>query len=140
MRRIFQRRLQQSSENEECYLRALYTASEDCEFGALKPERIRDQFIAGLRDERLAEKLGHLYMSNSGDFTLDNVIEYTRTYCDINVGRQQEKEQQSYECVDAISQSKTTRDKTERSCGYCGMTHSRGSFQLTGSDATSVER
>ena len=34
MRRIFQRRLQQPSENEECYLRALYTASEDCEFGA----------------------------------------------------------------------------------------------------------
>ena len=82
----------------------MYTASEDCEFGALKRERIRDQFIAGLRDERLAEKLEHLYMSNSGDFTLDSVLEYTRTYCDIKVGRQvrQEKEQQSYECVDVI--------------------------------------
>ena len=42
MRRIFQSRLQQPSENEECYLRVLYTASEDCEFGALKRERIRD--------------------------------------------------------------------------------------------------
>ena len=105
----------------------MYTASEDCEFGALKWERIRDQFIAGLRDERLAEKLEHLYMSNSGDFTLDRVIEYTRTYCNI-----QEKEQESYECVDVISQNKTMRAKTERSCGYCGMTHSRGSCPAYG--------
>ena len=42
MRRIFQRRLQKPSENEARYLRALYTASEDCDFGALKRERIRD--------------------------------------------------------------------------------------------------
>ena len=114
---------EQPSEKKECYLRTLYTASEDCEFGALKRERIRNQFIAGLRDERLAEKLEHLYMSNSGDFTLDRVIENTRTYCNIKVGRQQEKEKQSYECVDVTSHSKTMRAKTEGSCGYCGMTH-----------------
>ena len=79
MRRIFQRRLQQANENEETYLRVLYTAAEDCDFGTLKKERIRDQFICGLQDERLAEKLEHLYMSNRDAFTLDLVTEYTRT-------------------------------------------------------------
>ena len=60
MRRIFQRRLQQADENEESYLRALYTAADDCDFGTVKKECIRDQFICGLQDERLAEKLEHL--------------------------------------------------------------------------------
>lgn len=77
LRRIFQRRIQNSTENEEAYLRALFTAAEDCNFGELKNERIRDQFIAGLQDETLAEKLEHLYMNNSKDFTLQRVIEYS---------------------------------------------------------------
>ena len=50
--RIFQRRMQVPNESEEAYLRALYIAASDCEFGALKTERIRDQFIAGITDER----------------------------------------------------------------------------------------
>ena len=48
MRRIFQRRIQHTHENEDTYLRALYAAAEDCNFGDLKKERIRDQFIGGL--------------------------------------------------------------------------------------------
>ena len=82
-RRIFQQRLQQANENEETYLRVLYTAVEDRDFGRLKKECIRDLFICGLQDERLAEKLEHLYMSKQDAFTLDLVTEYTGTYCDI---------------------------------------------------------
>ena len=91
MRRIFQRRIQMTNETEETYYRALYKPAEECEFGALKKERIRDQFISGILDESLAVKLEHLYMGKKEDFTLDLVIEYTRTYCDIKMGREQEK-------------------------------------------------
>ena len=45
MRRIFQRRIQMTNETEETYYRALYKAAEECEFGALKKERIRDQSV-----------------------------------------------------------------------------------------------
>ena len=87
MRRLFQRRIQERNENEEAYFRALHAAAEDCEFGDPKKERIRDQFISGISDESLAEKLEHLYMSKQDNFTLDVVIEYTRTYCDIRTDR-----------------------------------------------------
>ena len=46
--------MQETNESEEAYLRALYVAASDCELGALKTERIRDQFIAGIAEERLA--------------------------------------------------------------------------------------
>ena len=80
MRRIFQRRIQQTHENEDTYLTALYAAVEDCNFGDLKKERIRDQFIGGLLDEKLSEKLEHLYMSKPDIFTLELVTEYARTH------------------------------------------------------------
>ena len=57
LRRIFQRRMQETNESEEAYIRALYLYAEDCNFGELKRERIRDQFITGVTDERLQEKL-----------------------------------------------------------------------------------
>ena len=58
LRRIFSRRLQEEQEK----------------------ERIRDQFVAGIRDEELAEKLELMYLHNSNNFTLETVLEYSRTY------------------------------------------------------------
>jgi hypothetical protein len=136
LRRIFQRRLQHSTESEELYLRSLYTAAQDCEFGILKKERIRDQFIAGLRDDRLAEKLEHLYLSNRDSFTLDLVVEYTRTYCDVKEGRKREDKYVVKECVqevsddcyiEAVSNNQFTKNKQPHSgrmnCSYCGLVH-----------------
>lgn len=137
MRRMFQRRIQQPNENEEAYLRALYTAAEDCGFGDLKKERIRDQYICGLQDEKLTEKLEHLYMSNRDNFTLDLVTEYTRTYCDIKVGRQQEKDLHKQDSINEVSRENKlslSRDQRYRraNCGYCGTVHSRGSCPAFG--------
>ena len=132
MRRIFQRKMQLATENEETYLRGLYIAAQDCQFGDLKKERIRDQLIAGLRDEKLTEKLEHLYMS-SNVFTLDTVVEYTRTYCDIREGRKKEEKEQE-QIVAAINYNKTSRafsskniptDTDSKACGYCGTQHER---------------
>lgn len=147
MRRIFQRRVQQSTENEETYMRALYSAAEDCCFDDLKKERIRDQFICGLQDERLAEKLEHLYMNNTTNFTLDRVLEFTRTYCDIKEGRKQEKQLIERENVDAVSKRISSPDfqsnnynryksnpysSTKRECGFCGLMHGRESCPAYG--------
>ena len=90
LRRLFQRRMQLPTENEEVYLRALYSAANDCEFGIFKKERIRDQYIAGILDEKLADKLEHAYMSNRDQFNLEFVVEYARTYCDVKEGRKQD--------------------------------------------------
>lgn len=141
MRRLFQRRMQQIDENEETYFRALYTAAEDCEFGGLKKERIRDQFIAGIRDEALAEKLEHMYMSKKENFTLDCVIDFTRTYCEIRTGRQQEKEQMKSENINEISHRLDLRKELKHSrnveCTYCGTVHAKKSCPAFGKTCTS---
>ena len=64
LRRIFNRRLQEEGEDIEIYIRSLYSIADDCSFTE-KKERIRDQFVAGIRDEELAEKLELMYLHNS---------------------------------------------------------------------------
>ena len=51
----------------------MYTYTEDCDFGGLKRERIRDQFITGITDEKLQEKLENFYVAKPEDFTLERV-------------------------------------------------------------------
>ena len=77
LRRIFSRRLQEEQEDIELFLRALYKIADDCSFTD-KKERIRDQFVAGIRDEELAEKLELIYLHNSNNFTLETVLEYSK--------------------------------------------------------------
>lgn len=128
LRRIFQRRMQIATENEEAYLRALYSAAADCDFGVLKKERIRDQFISGIRDDKLAEKLEHSYMSNRNNFTLDFVVEYVRTYCDVTEGRKLEKAMKDNVQLDLseVHRYKTQQMKSVTSCKFCGNTHQFG--------------
>ena len=56
LRRTFNNRKRQQGEDIEAYLRELYKLAEDCNF-VDKNDRIRDQFIVGLNDEDLIEKL-----------------------------------------------------------------------------------
>ena len=88
LRQTFTRRGQIEHKDIEELLRELYKSDEGCNFTE-KLERIRDQFLAGLREENLIEKLDMLYIVNNVDFTLDKVLEYSRTYEDIKTGRQQ---------------------------------------------------
>lgn len=131
LRRIFQRRMQQHNESIEAYLRALYITAEDCDFGTLKKERIRDQFVAGIQDEKLAEKLEHLYMtmSDRNDFTLDRVMEYTRTYCDVIEGRRIEKHEGQRFDISSVKQSsnqirkEAANEPLKKPCSYCSTKH-----------------
>lgn len=129
LRRIFQRRIQELHENEETYLRALYVSARDCEFGDLMRERIRDQFIAGIRDEKLAEKLEHSYLCNRERFTLEFVTEYTRSYCDVVEGRRMEKTENIQSVKSQGNGKFRNTNKNHQifnSCGYCGSQHIKG--------------
>ena len=141
MRQLFQRRIQERNENEEAYFRALHAAAEDGEFADLKKERIRDQFISGISDESLAEKLEHLYMSKQDNFNLDVVIEYTRTYCDIRTWRAMER-QIKQEHIDAISHKEkvTSYQHNKEECRYCGMSHGRNSCPAYGKNHPTILR
>ena len=92
LQRLFCRRTQQAHEDTEVYLRALFNASEYCDFGDRK-ESIRDQFVSGILNEDLSEKIELLYYSKDGQLSLDDVVEYSRTYNDVHDGRKLEKEQ-----------------------------------------------
>ena len=73
-------------------MKALFAASEYCDF-ANRKESIRDQFVSGILNEDLAEKIELLYYSKEGNLSLDDVVEYSRTYNDVHEGRKLEKEQ-----------------------------------------------
>lgn len=141
LRRLFQRRMQLTTENEESYLRTLYNAAQDCDFGTLKRERIRDQFIAGILDEKLAEKLEHAYMNNRENFTLDFVVEYTRTYCDVKEGRKQERDAMKESNIPyEISEVRNSYDNRAGNCKYCGQTHVFGKCPAYGKRYTACNK
>jgi len=54
---IFFHRVQEPSETIEQYVVALQKKSEYCNFGALRERLIRDQFVPGIRDKKMQEKL-----------------------------------------------------------------------------------
>ena len=53
----FNRRNQHEGESAEDYIVALYDLAENCDYGALQSEMIRDRLVVGIRDGTLSERL-----------------------------------------------------------------------------------
>ena len=53
----FNRRSQQPGESAEDYISALYNLAENCEYGTMREEMIRDRLVVGIRDDALSERL-----------------------------------------------------------------------------------
>ena len=53
----FNRRAQRDGESVEQYISDLYSLAENCEYGAMKDEMIRDRLVVGLLDCALSERL-----------------------------------------------------------------------------------
>jgi len=53
----FNRRDQLDGESADEYIAVLHSLAEDCEYGALKGELIRDRLVVGIRDTALSQKL-----------------------------------------------------------------------------------
>ena len=81
-----------------------------------KKERIRDQFIYGLNNDDLIEKVEILYLSCNGNFTLEMVIEYCKSYIEIKTDRKPIEQD-----VARIVQRKQIQSK----CNYCGFSHEK---------------
>ena len=53
----FNKRNQQSGETAERYIMVLYDLAENCDYGDMREELIRDRLVVGIRDNALSEKL-----------------------------------------------------------------------------------
>ena len=53
----FHRRKQESGEAVDSFITDLYALAEQCQFGLLHDEVIRDRIVVGLADQKLSEKL-----------------------------------------------------------------------------------
>ena len=53
----FNRRSQQPGETSEQFIMALYELADNCEYGEMKDEMIRDRIVVGIRDISLSERL-----------------------------------------------------------------------------------
>ena len=53
----FNKRNQLAGESAEKYIMELYSLVENCDYGTLTSEMIRDRLVIGIRDEALSEKL-----------------------------------------------------------------------------------
>ncbi|KAK0139111.1 hypothetical protein N1851_024338 [Merluccius polli] len=56
-RACFYQRVQKPGEMAETFIRALYELSENCDFGVIKSEHIRDRLVVGIRDKGLSRRL-----------------------------------------------------------------------------------
>ena len=53
----FNQRVQREGESVDSFVTSLHKLAENCVFGTLKNDLIRDRLVVGLRDSRLSEKL-----------------------------------------------------------------------------------
>ena len=121
LRKLFTKRTQAAGESVEEFSRALHVMAADCEFGATKEERIRDQFIVGVCSSDLSEKLELLHLSKT-NVTLSTVLDYARNYSDVRQGREDEANAN----VGAVKLRSHGGQAQPSACGYCGYVHEKG--------------
>ena len=56
-RALFNRRCQGQSETAEQFITSLYSLAENCEYGELKDQMIRDRIVVGIRDQSQSARL-----------------------------------------------------------------------------------
>ena len=69
----FHSKVQTAGESVEAFIRQLYELADNCDFGALKDEQIRDRLVIGICDKQLSQKL-----QMQSDLTLRDATEMAR--------------------------------------------------------------
>ncbi len=69
----FNQRVQQTNEPVDNFITALYALAENCNYGALHDQLLRDRLVVGLRDRTLSER-----MQLDRDRTLEKTINMAR--------------------------------------------------------------
>ena len=96
----FNKRVQQPGEPIDSFIQDLYRIADDCEYGVLKNELIRDRIIVGVLDDALSDKL----QSNT-KLTLDEAVK---------ISRQSEARKQSKDVVRGAQPSTNTVNFVKR--------------------------
>ena len=119
----FHSRAQHAGESVEAFIRQLYELAENCDFGALKDDHLRDRLVIGIRDKQLSQKL-----QMKDDLTLRSAVEMARHY-ELIKGQNQGSSDNVYE-VKAFKQkgrrdygasgAKANSKKNEKTKGNCG--------------------
>ena len=73
-RYIFNKRAQEPGESLDHYLTAITKQAEQCQYGGLKEELIRDRLVSGILNDQACEKL-----LSKTDLTLDKAIKLLKT-------------------------------------------------------------
>lgn len=146
MRARFNQRTQQVKETVDSFVTALYALAENCNYGALHDELIRDRLVGGLRDVSLAERL-----QMDKNLTLEKAVNQARQsevikrqQMDIRGENKLEidavtakNKKQKYLTLKPPNQTKyakTNRSPNERSCYRCGKTPAHGKGQCPAND------
>uniref|UniRef100_A0A1A8CXN4 Gypsy retrotransposon integrase-like protein 1 n=1 Tax=Nothobranchius kadleci TaxID=1051664 RepID=A0A1A8CXN4_NOTKA len=137
----FNQRTQQANEAVDSFVTALYALAENCGYGALHDELIRDRLVVGLRDISLAERL-----QMDKDLTLEKAVNQARqsevikkqqtdirgeNKLEIDAVTAKHREQKRSTFKPRRERKHTTTDKTPngRSCYRCGKTPAHGKGQ-----------
>ena len=75
----FNRRVQQSGETAEEFIVAVHSLADNCNFGDMKSELIRDRLVAGILDSDLSERLQLNAALLLADAKFGNMKHFTRT-------------------------------------------------------------
>lgn len=71
----FNQRIQMADESVDTFVTSLFSLAENCKFGILHDELIRDKIVVGLRDHRLSEKL-----QLDAELTLEKAVTQARQH------------------------------------------------------------
>lgn len=119
----FNKRNQEPGESVESFITAVHSLAEQCDFGAIKEDLIRDRIMVGIRDAKLSESL-----QLDADLTLEKAV--TRVRQSVAVKKQQQilrGAEQLIGHVESIHKKERRSQKTpkmkvenSRGCGRCG--------------------
>lgn len=151
----FNQRVQLTNETVDSFITALYALAENCSYGTLHDELIRDRLVVGLRDTGLAER-----MQLDRDLTLQKAVNMARQSevvkkqqtdlrregtAEMDVvtakSRKQKKParpqaQNTPNKTDRFKNGSSTADRQSSSCYRCGKSPGHGKWQCPAKDVT----
>ena len=136
----FNSRTQRENESVEEFIADLYRLAENCGYGTLHNELVRDRIVVGIRDSKLSEEL-----QLEADLTLDSCITKVRQSESVklkqqNVIRGDRSDKITIEAVKSRNQRQTRRTTglapRLQKCSRCGKSPPHGRQQCPANQAT----
>ena len=148
----FNQRIQRENKPVDAFITDLHKLAQNCSYGALHDEMIRDRIVVGLRDKALSEKLQFGIRFNTGESSESSQTKGASTSTTRGIKAsgatgyrvyRQVKIEEFYRQEIIYSTIQLTRPKvnpTNTNCGHCGgKLHRRNEFPAKDSIAMPVK-